>query len=196
MSRKKNIQLLLTENVDNLGIVGDVVDVKPGYARNYLLPLGLADVPTEGNKKRVEERRAEVEKQLRELRLEQEKLIGRLEGTEITLQRSHNEDGNLYGSVTQRDIADALKEDGFNVTERDVRIGSPIRQLDSYDIPIQLDNDLKTEIKLWVVSDKPAEQLEAERKEREEREAAEAKVAQERRDRRRFDDPEIDILND
>ena len=161
MSSKKHIRLLLTENVDNLGIVGDVVEVKPGYARNYLYPHGLAAAPTEGNMKRVEKRRAEVEQQLAEQRQTQESTIEKMTDVEITLQRSANEDGVLYGSVTQHDIAVALQEEGFEITERDVRIGDAIKLLDSYEIPIQVAGDLKTEIKLWVVSDKPSEELQA-----------------------------------
>ena len=156
---KRMIELLLTENVENLGIVGDVVKVKPGYARNYLLPMGLATQPTDTAKARVAERRAKVEAELKALRQSQEKLIEALEGFEITIQRSHNEEGQLYGSVTQHDISSALQGEGHPVKERDVRIGHPIKQLDSYMIPIQLALDLKTEIKLWVVSDKPAEEL-------------------------------------
>lgn len=158
---KKTVQLLLLENVDNLGIVGDVVEVKAGYARNYLLPMNLATAPTEEAMKAIEARRAEVERQLRELREQQERLLGQLENFEITLQRSANEAGQLYGSVTQHDIAVALQEEGFSVTERDIRIGTPIKRLDSYDIPIQIADDLKTTIKLWVVSDRPIEELEA-----------------------------------
>ena len=162
MSSKKNIKLLLTENVDNLGIVGDVVEVKPGYARNYLLPQGLAAPPTEGNIAAVQERRAEVERQMREQRAERERLIQQLENVELTLKRSANDQGVLFGSVSQHDIAVALQEEGFNIQEREVRIGTQIKQLDTYTIPIQFDADLKTEIKLWVVSDKPPEELEAE----------------------------------
>jgi large subunit ribosomal protein L9 len=162
MATKKRIKLLLTENVDNLGIVGDVVEVRTGYARNYLYPHGLATNPTEYAMKQVEVRRAEVERQLREEREQRQKLIEKLEGIEITLQRTANEDGHLYGSVSQHDIAEALRVEGFNVHDRDVRIGELIKQLDSYEIPVQIDSDLKTVIKLWVVSDKPAEQLVAE----------------------------------
>ena len=157
--RTRNIELLLTENVGNLGIVGDVVKVKPGYARNYLLPMALATKPTDAAKSRVAARRAQVEAELKALRASQEKLIELLATVEITLQRSHNEEGMLYGSVTQHDIATALHAEGHPVTERDIRIGSPIKRLDSYKIPVQLATDLKTEIKLWVVSDKPAEEL-------------------------------------
>ena len=159
MSTKNQIELLLTENVDNLGIVGDVVKVRSGYARNYLLPHGLATEPTEGAKRRVAERRAEVEAELKARREQQEKLIEKLATVEITLQRSHTDEGQLYGSVTQHDIVEALAAEGYHLTERDVRIGAPIKRLDSYKIPIQLAADLKAEIKLWVVSDRPAEAL-------------------------------------
>ena len=155
MGSKKHVELLLLENVDNLGIVGDVVDVRAGYARNYLLPMQLATVPTEEAKQAVAARRAEVERQLREKREQQEKLIEKLEGHEITLMRSANDQGVLFGSVTQHDLAVALQEEGYNVTERDVRIGEPFKRLDSYMVPIKLADDLITEIKLWIVSDKP-----------------------------------------
>ena len=118
----KRIELLLTENVDNLGIVGDVVKVRPGYARNYLLPHSLAEKPTEGAKKKVAARRAQVEAELKARRDQQEKLIEKLNGFEVTLKRSHNEEGLLYGSVTQHDIVLALAEEGLHLSERDVRI--------------------------------------------------------------------------
>lgn len=158
----KTIKLLLTETVENLGIVGDVVRVRPGYARNFLLPCGLATEPTEGNIKRLASRRAEAERQLREQRAAMESIISRLAGHEVTIRRSANEQGVLFGSVSHRDIAEALRADGFEIDDRAVRVGEPIKRLDSYRITLVLGPDLRTEIKLWVVSDKPAEELETE----------------------------------
>ncbi len=156
MSTKKTISLMLLDNVYNLGIVGDVVEVKAGYARNYLLPMGLATPPTEEARKAVEDRRAEVEREMREERQRRESLLERLEGCEITLQRAANEQGVLFGSVTQSDIAAALDDEGYHgIDAREVRIGEPFKRLDSYMVPIQLDEDLRTEIKVWVVSDRP-----------------------------------------
>jgi large subunit ribosomal protein L9 len=154
------IKLLLTENVDNLGIVGDVVNVRPGYARNFLLPRALATKPTDGAIKRLAVRRAVVEKEMAERRVKLEALMEKLKGFELTLQRSANEQGVLFGGVSQHDIREALRAEGFELDDRAVRIGQQIKRLDSYAIPIVLASDLKTEIKLWVVSDKPAEQLE------------------------------------
>lgn len=169
----KQIELLLLETIDNLGIVGDVVKVKPGYARNYLLPHGKAEAPTEEKIKELSAQRAEVEAELKKLRGEQEALIEKLSAVELTLERSANESGLLFGGVSQHDIAELLKAEGFAVEDRHVRIGEKINRLDTYEIPIQLAKDLKTEIKLWVVSDKPQEQLEAEAAEAEAAEKAE-----------------------
>ena len=158
----KQTELLLLENVDNLGIVGDVVKVKPGYARNFLVPRGLATVPTPGAIERLSERRAQVEAEMRRLREAQEQTMQRLEGYEITLERAANEQGVLFGGVSQHDIGEALREAGFDLDDRFVRIGQQIKRLDSYSVPVVIDKELKTEIKLWVVSDKPMEELEAE----------------------------------
>lgn len=172
MATLKRINLMLVENVENLGIVGDVVDVRPGYARNYLLPHGLAVPPTEGARKKVEERRKAVEAELAALQAQQQAIFDKLQELEISIKRSANEDGLLYGSVTTADIVEALAEEGVTVSERAIRIGSTIKHLDSYPIPVQLTKELKTEIKLWVVSDKPAEELMAEELAKGEEEAA------------------------
>ena len=174
----KQIELLLLDTVDNLGIVGDVVKVKPGYARNYLLPHGLAEAPTQEKIQELAARRAEVEAELKKLRGEQEALIEKLADVELTLERSANEQGLLFGGVSQHDIAEALQAEGHAVEDRHVRIGEKINRLDTYHIPIQLAKDLKCEIKLWVVSDKPLEIEEEASAESEEAEGAETPEAE------------------
>lgn len=151
----RNIELLLVENVDNLGIVGDVVKVKPGYARNFLLPRGLATKPTANAIKKLADRRAQVEAELKQRRIDLESLFAKLEDHEITIKRSANEQGVLFGGVSQHEIAQALRDEGLAVEDRHVRIGESIKRLDSYTIPLVLATDLKTEIKLWVVRDQP-----------------------------------------
>jgi len=175
----KQIELLLLDTIENLGIVGDVVKVKPGYARNYLLPHGLAEAPTEEKIQELSARRAEVEAELKKLRGEQEALLEKLADYELTLERSANEQGILFGGVSQHDISEALQAEGFAVEDRHVRIGEKINRLDTYHIPIQLAKDLKCEIKLWVVSDKPLEELEDETAEGEEGEQGEQAQAEE-----------------
>lgn len=156
----KTIELLLTDNVENLGIVGDVVKVRPGYARNFLLPRALATTPSAGAIARLADRRKEVEAQMKLQRQEREALFAKLENLEITIERSANEQGVLFGGVSQHDIAQALQAEGYAIEDRMVRIGEQIKRLDSYFVPLVLASDLKTQIKLWVVSDKPAEELE------------------------------------
>ena len=153
----RHIELLLLQTIDNLGIIGDVVKVKPGYARNYLLPHGLAEKPTEAKIKELSARRAEVEAELKQIRSQQETLLAKLADFELTLERSANEQGILFGGVSQHDIAQALQAEGFAIEDRHIRIGEKISRLDTYHIPIALAKDLKCEIKLWVVSDKPLE---------------------------------------
>ncbi|MCC6682783.1 MAG: 50S ribosomal protein L9 [Phycisphaeraceae bacterium] len=151
----KMIELLLLETVETLGIVGDVVKVRPGYARNFLLPRGLATKPTPKAIENLAARRAEVEAELTRLKAEREALIEKLSEFELTLPRTANDQGHLYGGVSQHDIAQALSEAGFAIEDRHVRIGEQIKRLDSYEIPIVLDKDLRTQIKLWVVRDQP-----------------------------------------
>jgi large subunit ribosomal protein L9 len=156
----KQIELLLLDNVTSLGIVGDVVKVKPGYARNFLLPRGLATTPTQGAINKLAERRAQVEAEMKALRSTQEQLIEALGEYELTLMRSANEQGVLYAGITQHEIAQEMRDAGYAIEDRFVRIGQQIKRLDSYDIPIVIEKELSTTITLWVVSDKPAEELE------------------------------------
>src|ERR1041385_4690993 len=104
-----NVKLLLKESIKHVGRVGDVVEVSAGYARNYLLPKGLAVEPTPNNIKKIEARRKEIEKQEAERRAGQAKLIETLKGVEVTLERKTNEQGHLYGAVSATDIAKALQ---------------------------------------------------------------------------------------
>lgn len=149
-----HVKLLLTENVDSLGIVGDVVRVRTGYARNYLLPFGLATEPSDDLIKDLATKRAQAEKELAALRKQREEMIGKLDGQELTMVRACNDQGHLYGSVTQQDIASALKEVGFDIKPREVRLPGTIKRIDTYDIHIKVDSDLGADVKLWVVADR------------------------------------------
>ena len=150
----KTLELLLTENVDNLGIVGDVVTVRSGFARNYLLPRGMATTPSDEMIQSLATKRAEAEKELARVREMRKSMVERLDGFEVTLERSCNDQGLLYGSVTQKDIADALAENDFEVKAREVRLPHTIKRLDSYEVLIRFDSDLEATIKLWVVADR------------------------------------------
>lgn len=151
---RRHIKLLLTENVDGLGIVGDIVNAKAGYARNFLLPRGYATLPSQEAMAELAGKRQEAEKMMAELRSKREKMVGSLDGFELTLERSCNDFGMLYGSVTQRDIAAELGKKGYEVKPREVRLAQAIKRVDSYEIPIKLDSDLEAIVKVWVVADR------------------------------------------
>src|SRR5688572_17866339 len=148
-----SVKLLLKESIKNVGKVGDIVEVSPGYARNYLLPRDLAVQPTPNNVKKVEERRKEIEKIERERREQQEALIARLSGTEVTLERRANEQGHLYGAVSATDIAKALQAQGFNVNPDDVNLPGKLDRIDTYQVQVKFAEDLATDVKVWVAPD-------------------------------------------
>ena len=145
------MKVLLTDTLERIGVVGEVIDVSDGFARNYLLPKKLAIEPTEGNIERLQAARKEYEAKLKLLREGREKLLASLTGVEVTVARASNEDGHLFGSVSRRDLAEELQKQGFAVQPDDVQLDEPLRRIDTFTVPIQLAADLKTQIKVWVV---------------------------------------------
>jgi large subunit ribosomal protein L9 len=139
--------------VDNLGDVGDVVTVKPGYARNYLLPQGLAYRATEQNRRLLDqERQAALMAEERD-RSKAQLLAGRIDGTSITFSMLAGEEGKLYGSVGPRDIAGELSEQGFDVHGRHVVLQEPIKALGVYSVPIRLYPEVEASVKVWVIKE-------------------------------------------
>ncbi|MDP7559399.1 MAG: 50S ribosomal protein L9 [Planctomycetota bacterium] len=160
MASTRRIELLLTANVENLGIVGDVVRVRMGYARNYLLPMGVAEIPTQEKMDALAEQREIALQEYEANRTKQASIIEKLEGITLTLTRSANDQGGLYGSVTQRDIADALSENGFTVGTRAVRLHSAIRRVGEYPVTVQFGTDMKVDVEVTVNPDRPLEDRE------------------------------------
>tara|TARA_B100000959_G_C14899299_1_gene590171 strand:- start:91 stop:690 length:600 start_codon:yes stop_codon:yes gene_type:complete len=160
MASARRIELLLTSNVENLGIVGDIVRVRMGFARNYLLPMDLAEVPTPEKIEALAEAREIALQEYEANRAEQSTIIDNLEGIVLTLTRSANDQGGLYGSVTQRDIADALVKNGFTVDTRAVRLHSAIRRIGEYQVTIQFGTDMKADVEVIVNPDRPLEDRE------------------------------------
>src|SRR3954463_16066923 len=160
-----NIKLLLQESIKNVGRVGDIVEVSPGYARNYLVPRGLAVQPTPNNVKKVEARRKEIERQERERREQQEKMIQQLTGIEVHLERRANEQGHLFGSVTATDVAKGLQAQGFNVLPEDINLPGRLDRIDTYTVQVKFAQDLQTDVKVWVNADAESKEgIEAARK--------------------------------
>ncbi len=148
------MKVLLTQTIERTGIVGEVIDVSDGFARNYLLPKGLAVQPTDGNIKRLEAAKKEYEAKLQKVRADKEALLAKLEGVEITIMRNANDEGHLFGSVSRRDISEELQKQGHNITPDEVKLEEPLRRVDTFPIHIQLAADLKADIKLWIVREK------------------------------------------
>jgi large subunit ribosomal protein L9 len=150
----KNVELLLVESVENVGIVGDVVKVRTGFARNFLLPRALATVPSDELVQKLQAKRAEAIKAASELRASRAATISKLTGYELTIQRSCNDQGILYGGVTQQEIATALVAAGYAVRPRDVRLSGAIKRVDDYVVHIKYETELETDIKLHVKADR------------------------------------------
>ena len=157
----KSIELLLNENVEGLGIVGDVVKVRPGFARNYLLPLGIAEAPSEERIEALKEARAAAQAELEKTRSVRKGIIEALTDKSIELIRSCNDRGILYGSVTQRDISDALRAIGHVVDERAIRLAQPIRRLGDSTVIVQFEKEMRAEVSITVIADRSlAEEIE------------------------------------
>ncbi len=150
----RNYELLLLETIENLGLVGDVVTVRPGYARNYLLPNQMAEAPTPEKIESLKEARAIAEAEVAKLRIEREALVAKLEGITVTLIRACNDQGVLYGAVTQRDISDHLMSQGYGVDMRAVRLANPVRRVGSVHVTIQFGRDLTAEVTIEVKPDR------------------------------------------
>jgi large subunit ribosomal protein L9 len=175
------MKVLLRENVYNLGQIGDVVDVKPGYARNYLLPQGIAFQPTEANIKKVEEDKQRYLEELAKQRAELEAKAAVVNDKEVTISARANEEGHLYGSVGPAQIAAALAEENVFVEEKNIVLGQPIRQLDKYDVEIRFNPEVSATVHVWVVpthdSDQPIEEAAADEEETSEPDEAQASEA-------------------
>jgi large subunit ribosomal protein L9 len=148
------MQIILLEKVANLGQLGDIVKVREGFARNYLIPKGKAKRATPANVAEFEQRRAELEKaQTDVLSLAQER-AAKLEGLMVQITQKAGVDGRLFGSVTNYDIAQALKAQGFEVAKGVVRLPhGPLKQIGDYDIVLDLHADVKASIKVSVLGE-------------------------------------------
>jgi len=145
------MKVLLRQDVAPLGIIGDIVDVKPGYARNYLLPQRLAVEPTDANLKRIDQERKDREKREKQRLQSLKGVASRLDGVSVTIKAKANELGHLFGSVTETHIADALKDEGFDIEPEKIALAQPIRTLDKFRVPVHLADGIDAEVDVWVV---------------------------------------------
>ena len=147
------MEIILREDIDNLGNRGEVVKVAPGYARNFLLPKRLAVEATDSNRKIVEqERQAHLRREAKD-KSEAEDLSKLLTGVTVTIAQKAGENDQLFGSVTSKDVADALAQKNFTIDRRKVLLDEPIRQLGEFKVPVRLHKDVTAEVTVQVVKE-------------------------------------------
>lgn len=145
------VELLLIQSVDHVGKQGEVVQVRPGYANNYLLPQGLAIVATDHHKRMVEKHKAKL-KEIERARLSGlQALADKLAQQSITIEANANDEGHLYGSVTATEIVAALKAADLVITDDQVRLQGPLKELGLYTVKVHLHQEIETDLKVWVV---------------------------------------------
>lgn len=147
------MEVILREHVDNLGKRGEIVKVADGYARNYLLPRKLALPATDANRKHVERERKIVEVREAEEKSQAQAIASRLAALEITMTRRVGETEQLYGSVTASDIADFLKDKGFEVDRRKIILPEPIKTIGGHDVPLKLHREVTVPLKVQVLKE-------------------------------------------
>jgi large subunit ribosomal protein L9 len=146
-----NVKLILLEDVENLGLAGEEVNVAAGYARNFLLPRGLATKATKGTERMLAARKEKIEKQ-RAAELDAAKaLAAKVAETEISIPMQASEDDQLFGSVTARSIAEKLAENGIEVDVQRIKLEEHIKTLGSYEVEVKLHADVAAVVKVWVV---------------------------------------------
>ncbi|MGE4469370.1 MAG: 50S ribosomal protein L9 [Desulfovibrio sp.] len=145
------MKLILRADVDNLGRLGDIVNVKPGYGRNYLLPQGLAMVATEGNQKQFDLELNKLKAQADALRAEAELLAEKIAKAPVEIRVRVGEGDKLYGSVTTAMIADALAGQGIDIDKRKIMLDDPIRSLGDYDLEVKLHPDVRGQLNVVVL---------------------------------------------
>ena len=155
------MQVILLERVAKLGQMGDVVDVKPGYARNFLLPQGKALTASEGNVASFEAQKAQLEARNLETKAEAEALAEKLDGQKFVVIRSASDAGSLYGSVTPRDAAEVATEAGFSVDRKQVALIAPIKELGLHNVEVKLHPEVSVEITLNVARSEEEAELQA-----------------------------------
>lgn len=145
------MDVILRQAVENLGHPGDLVKVSTGFARNYLLPRGVAVAATEGNRRRIAQEKARLEAAESTRRQSAEEYATKVEQISLTFSARVGEEGKLFGSVTSADIAAQLEVQGYHIEKRQIDLHEPIKTLGVFRVPIKLHADVKPEIKVWVI---------------------------------------------
>ncbi len=162
--KHNGVELLLIQSVDHVGAQGDVVEVRRGYAMNYLLPQGLATIATDHHKRMVEKHKARLQEIQNARMAGLREMAANLERQSVTIEANANDEGHLYGSVGATEIVAALKRNEVVITADQVRLKGPLKELGLYTVLIHMGHEIEAELKVWVVptvtdetADKPKE---------------------------------------
>ena len=147
------MQVILRDALDNLGSAGEIVSVKPGYARNYLIPKGLAYEATEANVKRIEREKVKIEQHAAAQLSDAKKRAASVEGVSVTFNARAAEEGKLFGSITTADIVAKLAEQGVELDRKQILLDEPIKSLGVFSVPVRLHAEVRPEIKVWVIKE-------------------------------------------
>jgi len=147
------MKIILREDIEKLGEAGEIVDVKPGYFRNYLEPKQMAMRATDSNRAIFEEEKRMRDVRENKARHEAEKLADKLRNVSLNAVVQVGEEDKVFGSVTSQDIAKLLKEEGFEIDKRDILLDEPIKALGIYTVPVKLHKDVDAEVKVWVIKE-------------------------------------------
>lgn len=145
------MDVILTKDVDNLGVAGEIVRVKPGYGRNYLIPRGMALLATRGNMAQHEHHRRSIQREQEKIKAEHVKLAERLKGTSVSIARKAGKDEKLFGSVGVRDIAEALEAQHIEVDRKLIQLPEPIRAVGPHEVEVRFSADVSVTLKVTVV---------------------------------------------
>jgi large subunit ribosomal protein L9 len=148
----EKIQVILTEDVANLGKSGELVAVRPGYGRNYLIPQGLALLATKKNVANIEHNKKLIAERAAKARKGAEDLAGKLSGVTVQIERAVGEGDKLFGSVTTKDIAEGLAAKGHQVDKKNIHLAEPIKAIGQYTVDVKLASGVSSQIKVWVVA--------------------------------------------
>ena len=147
------MQVILRQNVSNLGEIGEIVTVKNGYARNYLIPRQLAYVATKGAIQALETEKKQYAVKMEKAKANAEVVAGQLADLQISIAMQVGEEGRLFGSVTSQMVADELELRGFNIDKRDVMIDEPIKTLGVFELKVKLHPEITAPLKVWVIAE-------------------------------------------
>lgn len=150
------MQLILTRDVEHLGKAGDLVNVRPGYGRNFLVPKGFAVTATDRNRSRLEHERQVISRRVQQMRDSSEKMAARLNGMILQFERRVSDEGKMFGSVTTRNISDQLAVANVELDHRRIQMDDPIKAIGKYEVPVKLDGDVIATLKFWVVNSERA----------------------------------------